>query len=266
MAVKPFVIHGAGQGRIISVADGSVLLRLDKLTEMRLSAELTTEDVFGGDGLVAFESFATEYGATVTLTNARFTPDMFRVQSGATVTEAQPAEIWVFDEGVVIPAADEGDTVTVDLKHKESYVAGSITVRYKDTGEALTEAAAAPSKAGEYSIAAGVLTFFVGANGDKGRGVVYDYQYTDANTTEAVLKADPKLVPVKIIHTGKYLRNDNSYGGLQTEIYLARYMGAFEIVQGQRTASTHAMTFRVLDPERADGAFMRFKHFDIAAT
>jgi hypothetical protein len=263
MAVKPIVIHGAGYGVIKSRKDDSILLRFDKMTEMRFSTELTTEDVYGGDSILPFEAFATEFGATVTLTNARFHPNMFKVLAGTKVEEKQPADIWVFEEGIIFDAPAAGNTANVDLKHKTAYKAGSITVRYKDTGEEFTSTEVAPTKAGEYQIASGVITFH---KADAGKGIAVDYQYTDNSTVAISLAADPLLVPVTIIHNGKYSRKDGSFGGIQTTVHLARYMGAFEIVQGRATPAVHAMTFRVLDPERADREFVKFSHFDIAAT
>jgi hypothetical protein len=258
--MKPIVIHGAGYGRIMKRADNSILLRFDKNTDMRLTLETAEQDVWGGDGLVPFESFATEFRGSITLTNARFSLDMFKVLAGATIAETQSNNIWIFEEGYTVPAASP---YTVTLAKSATAVVGSDTVRYADTLKPLTRVAGPPAAAGEYSIASGVITFY---SADAGKGVLVDYQYTDAATDHVVLSVNANVVPVTIIHTGKYLRtSDGTYGGLQTEIYAAQYQGAFEINQGRATASTHAMTFKVLDPGRSDKTFMKFTRFELAA-
>ncbi len=254
--MKPFVIHGAGYGVIKSVADDSVLLRFDKNTDLRFSLELADQDVWGGDGLMPFENFATEFRGSVTLTNARFSLDMLKALPGVTVTKNQSNPVWQFEEGYFVPTASP---YTVTLQHAATMVANSDIVRYADTLEPLTRVTVAPAAAGEYQISSGTLTFHAS---DAGKGILVDYQYTVTATDQAVVKVDPNVPPVKIIHTGRYLRtSDGTYAGLQTEIYCAKFQGAFEITQGRATASTHAMTFKVLDPNRPDKLLMKFTQF-----
>ncbi len=124
-----------------------------------------------------------------------------------------------------------------------------------------------PTQSGQYSVAAGVITF---SDVDAGRGVLMDYTWTTSSTVyqAEVVDVVSKCLReyVKIVLRQSYKSKDNTVLGLQAVIHKAKYTGDFMIDSTRADASTHALDFKIFDPERADEKIVSFTKFNLGVS
>lgn len=252
--MKPIVLKGVGylylENEVANEEGEKTSLRVGRLQNLNFALETTTEDVFGGDALFAFDEVITGKNATVTATAAEFDLGMVEFTQGSPTVTEESTEIYVFEEGLTVGTDD------YELEYGANLVSGSLLVRYKD-GDELEVAETTPTK-GEYKVAGGEITF---SSADKGAEVLIDYRYTLADAATNHVLTDSIAKPVKIVHVAKFQAADGTESGLQTVIYRARAHGTFNIDFTRATASTHNLELKLLDPGRADKKMISFTRF-----
>jgi hypothetical protein len=159
------------------------------------------------------------------------------------VTEASTA--WAYGSDYRYTLAADALEITLE----ETVVAGTLTVRDVATGVYFTSDTTAA--AGKYSVASSKYTF---AAADAGKTVEFMFQYTTGNTTKKIqAKVDSMPTTVKIVHTQKAFDQDNKLIGFeQTEYFKLQASSEFQKAYQERTAYAPTLSFKLVDPRRAD--------------
>ncbi len=281
---KKMIIKGVGTFMAKKVAadgKGREVVILGSLQDLRITLNTEIEDIFGGDGLFAIDTITTSKGIEVTATDAKFDLATVELMYGSTVKDDVDSYVWVLNEQQEAKAGINGTTevitgvggtttkdvvvATVNLAFKETIYDEDpgVSIRIKDKNSLLTEVdfeeGEVPAE-GEFMFDAvnGVIILNPACKGED-----FIINYKRAEKVDMVdLLADEIPFPVHVIHHGSFLQKDGTYAGIETELYACRAQGSFSIDAARATASSSAVSLKMIDPERVDGKLGTIKRFN----
>lgn len=278
---KKMIIKGVGTfmaKKVTADGNGKEVVTLGTLQDLKITLNTEIDDVFGGDGLFAIDDIVTSKGIEVTGTDAKFDLATVELMYGSTVKENVEDYVWVLNDqytaaegvnGQIGEPGSEEDVVVASFSldsNNTLYTDDlSLSVREKDKNTLLTEVDF------ETAVVPEVGTFmFDVANdeiiinpADKGKDFICNYKR--AETVDMVdILADEIPFPVSIVHHGSFLQKDGTYAGIETELFACRASGSFSIDAARASASSSAISLRLVDPERADGKLGTIKRYNSA--
>lgn len=250
---KKMIIKGVGTfmaKRYKPDGKGVEVVTLGTLQDLRIDLNVEIEDIFGGDGLFAIDTLVTSKSIEITGTDAKFDLDALQLMMGSTVREGVEDYIWVLNEQGTLDASGEytvefGDTIFGD---------GNVSVRLKDSNTLLDTS--------EFTFDPSTGTVSTDPS-YAGQEIVINYQRTET-VDVADLITDEVPFPVHVIHHGSFLQKDGTYQGVETELYMCRANGTFSIDAQRATASSSAVSLKILDPERPDRKLGSIKRYSAA--
>jgi len=244
---------GVGKGVFNALSDGSRIFDVIKATDIKFAWEVKTKDLVGGDSIWPFGQMVTEATGSVAITEGTLDMNVFQAQNGTAPEYGVATTFLEIDERQTIPATS---AYTVTLEYAATITADVPLVRFLDGTGTLAKVTEAPAT-GEYSIAAGVLTF---AAADAGKQLTIDYHRTIASADIASAVASPAITYGTYYHTVKYMNPITGVEGLgQLVIYRCTYNGKNELGFKRGDAATPAINLSVYDPGRADGKVFDLK-------
>jgi hypothetical protein len=262
---KKMIIKGVGTfmaKRYAKDGKGVEVITLGTLQDLKINLNVDIEDIFGGDGLFAIDTLVKSKSIEISATDAKFDLDALQLMMGSTVQEQVESYVWVLGEQQTI---DSTGTVTPKYGGATPTIFGdgNFSVRLKDSNTLLKKVTVAPAAATEYQYdeATGTLKFMVS---EANKDVVINYQRTETVDLVDIL-IDEVPFPVHVIHHGSFLQKDNTYAGVETELYSCRAKGTFSIDGQRASASASAVSLTVLDPERTDGKLGTIKRYSSVA-
>lgn len=228
---KDVVVYGIGHGLIRDTITGKVLY-FDKGQKLTVEHNTTSEDLYGGDSLVAIYTYATQSESTVKLTNATFKPAQlgFMISSKTSRTGIKAQEIVKITKTDTKLAAVELTGVNVLLVADGN----DESVEFTSTGT--------PAETGIDISATGEVKF--GATAPEGEyTVVYEY---DADGVQTAVLADTLPNPCEIFAT--FYPEDLDGNKQQMNIYIpyARCDGNVTFETARDSAQTPELTFKIL--------------------
>lgn len=275
------VLKGVGNflaKRFNKELNGEEVITLGRLQDLKITLNVDIEDIFGGDGLFAFDTLVTGKSIEVTATDAEFDLDAVRLMMGDSGdTDEKDLYLNVLNERSCPVAGTNGndgeDDVVVAVVNPEfqDSLFGSteadigFTVRAKDTNMLMERVAFADDTvpmAGTYMVdligkRLILNPYLIGGN------VIMNYKRADATVETYSLLTDEVPFNVHVIHNGVFLQKDNTKAGVETELYQCRARGEFSIDAARSTASTSQISLIVLDPERCDKRMGTIKRYTI---
>lgn len=237
------VLHGVGEAVLLS-ADGKASATLMKLQSMNIEITSETQDVYGGIGLFPFYNFITSKSATFSFTNAVCDMNVIGATQGSMPTTGGEAF-----------AIEEITVATSNNLKKTSGVEVDSVVVIKD-GVALTRTSDTPATSEFKVTEAGALTF--GTDTKTGDKVKVSYVYTVANGTALDVHVDDVAGYVELRHTSEPVEMDGKYYVMNTRVYKARCEGGFNLSYTRDGAVAPEVSFKSVDPERADKKFVSY--------
>jgi len=146
-------------------------------------------------------------------------------------------------------------------------LAGSLYRLLASPGAGLGSPNVTPTLTGQFTVAAGVITF---AAVDAGVEVLVDYVWrTSASVAECevvdVLKNCLRSY-MRAIWSVKFRASDGTMKGMEMDIFKLKYTGDYNLEMTRADATSHSMEFKILDPERADKKVVGWKIFPLPAT
>lgn len=94
-----------------------------------------------------------------------------------------------------------------------------------------------------------------------GLDIVYNYQREAEGVDVVDILVDEVPFPVHVVHHGSYLQKDQTYAGVEIELFTCIAQGQFSIDSQRATASASTVSLKIIDPERADGKLGSIKRF-----
>lgn len=241
---KNLVLHGVGEAVLLD-ATGKATASLMKLQSMTIEISAETEDVYGGDSLFAFYNYIKSKSASFKFKNATCDLNVLAATQGSDVVEG--AEAFGNEDIVVSDATKLSVTTGIDVD--------SVIVLYK--GKALKRVTGTPT-AGEFAVTAvGALTF--GDDVTAGDTVHASYVYEVADGTSVHVTTSDVPGYVELRHTSQTVElKDGSKVRLHTRVYKARCEGGFSLEYTRDGAVAPEVSFKSVDPERADKRFVSY--------
>lgn len=241
---KNLVLHGVGEAFLLS-ADGKIAGRLSRLQSMTIEVTSETEDVYGGDSLFPFFNYIKSKSATFKFKNATFDMDVLAVTQGSAVEEGGEVNAL---ETVKVSSSKATLSVTSGVDVDSVVVIAG--------GKALTKVSS-PSTADQFAVtAAGALTFGTGFT-ETSVEVSYVYKVTDGTTVN--VKTNDVAGYVELRHTSQPIKLPNGKTvQVHTRVYKAVCDGGFSLEYTRDGAVAPEVTFKSVDPERADKRFVTY--------
>lgn len=252
---------------------GAEVITLGTLQDLRITMSTEIDDIFGGDSMFAIDTLVRNKAIEITATDAKFDLDAVRLMMGSTVSEQVNSYVWVIGEQQTLVAGKNGSTSVavcplefggndVDANTNTIYHDPGFVVRTKISNKLYKEVPFESDKApGEgqfmYDNTEGKLYF---ADGMVDEDVVVNYR-REERVDIADLLIDEIPFPVHVIHHGSFLQKDNTYAGIETELFCCRAQGQFSINAARATASASEVSLKVIDPERADNRIGTIKRY-----
>ena len=271
---KKMIIKGVGtmMAKVYDRAgNGAEVITLGTLQDLRITMSTEIDDIFGGDSMFAIDTLVRNKAIEITATDAKFDLDAVRLMMGSTVSEQVNSYVWVIGEQQTLVTGNNGSTLVAvcPLEFGGNGVEGNtiyrdpgFVVRTKISNKLYKEVRFESDKApGEgqfmYDNTGGKLYF---AHDMVGEDVVVNYRREEL-VDIADLLIDEIPFPVHVIHHGSFLQKDNTYAGIETELFCCRAQGQFSINAARATASASEVSLKVIDPERADGRIGTIKRY-----
>lgn len=271
---KKMIIKGVGtmMAKVYDRAgNGAEVITLGTLQDLRITMNTEIDDIFGGDGMFAIDTLVRNKAIEITATDAKFDLDAVRLMMGSTVSEQIDSYVWVIGEQQTLVEGTNGtEPVAVcplefggnDVEENTIYYDPGFVVRTKISNKLYKEVPFESDKTpgvGQfmYDKTEGKLYF---APDMVGEDVVVNYRRKEV-VDIADLLIDEIPFPVHVIHHGSFLQKDNTYAGIETELFCCRAQGQFSINAARATASASEVSLRVIDPERADGRIGTIKRY-----
>lgn len=260
------IIKGVGTFMAKKVAadgKGREVVILGSLQDLRITLNTEIEDIFGGDGLFAIDTITTSKGIEVTATDAKFDLATVELMYGSTVKDDVDSYVWVLNEQQEAKAGINGAIVNLAFKGTIYHKDPGVSIRNKDKNSLLTEVdfvmGEVPEE-GEFMFDAVNREIILNPACE---GEVFIINYKREEKVDMVdLLADEIPFPVHVIHHGSFLQKDGTFAGIETELYACRAQGSFSIDAARATASSSAVSLKMIDPERADGKLGTIKRFN----
>ena len=238
------VLHGVGEAFLLS-ADGKIAGRLSRLQSMSIEVTSESEDVYGGDSLFPFFNYIKSKSATFKFKNATFDLSVLAVTQGSSIEGNGEVNAY---EKVTVKSNKATLSVTTNVDVDSVVVLSN--------GKALTKVDT-PTTTDQYSVTtAGALTF----NTDFADGEVevsYVYKVTDGSTVSVLTNDVPGYVELR--HTSQPIKlKDGRTVQVHTRVYKAVCDGGFNLEYTRDGAVAPEVTFKSVDPERADKRFVTY--------
>lgn len=259
------IIKGVGRFMARKMVNGvptSEVIDCGRLQSLRFTFNVEMEDIFGGDGLFAFDQLLKNKSIEVVATDAQFDLNMMALAMGGSVSElseSSTGNIWTLGEQKTAKIVSPATAPTITLSGKVA-TGGGITVKEFSTNKLY--ASGATAAAGTYEIdnsgEATVLTF-VAADAGKDFIINYEKEINVGSVYDMFINDTP--FPVTVVHQGVFTQKDGTKQGIQIELYSCIASGSVTIDESRRTASAHEVTLKLIDPERADGKVGRITRF-----
>ena len=237
------VLHGIGQGMLIATT-GEVY-EIPRGQNLSLQLTATDEKVFGGDSLYPFFSFLKEKGGKLSIDDAVFNLNQFKVTQNATLNNST-AKKYVREEITISGTSGTlGMTSGVDP--------ASIVCISKLTGASMSNVGTAgtPSAATQFKgTAAGAITFGTGAVA----GVyIFSYYATDATATASAIIMSNAVPGFSELRWKMTTQDEagNSYD-INIRAKKVKTSGTFNMDFGRDKASVQKLEFELYEP--ADGS------------
>lgn len=232
------VLHGVGEAVLLD-QNGKASATLMKLQNMTIEITSETEDVYGGDSLFPFFNYVTSKSNTFTFTNAVFDMNVLAATQGAEVLGGGEA---FGSEEVVVGSEANQLSVTAGIQ-TDSVICIADGVNLEADKFTCTEA--------------GVLTFTEGVQAGTKVHVSYVYTTTDGSTVH--VHTDDVAGYVELRHTSNPTElPDGTLVQLHTRVYKARCEGGLNIEYTRDGAVAPEVSFKSVDPERADKKFVSY--------
>jgi hypothetical protein len=275
---KKMIIKGVGSfmaKRYAADGKGVEVITLGSLQDLKIDLSVELDDIFGGDGLFAIDQLVKSKAIEISATDAKFDLDALQLMMGSTVqNQVADQSIWVLGEqGALVADTIPGGGTPVNVAKTDVDFGGTLfgdgnfQLRLKDNNLLLKKVAYSATvtpAADEFAvevIAGSPTTAKIVLHEDNvGKDVVYNYQRKEVVDVVDIL-ANEVPFPVHVVHHGSFVQKDGSYAGIETELYQCIAHGNFNIDAARSTASTSAVSLRVLDPERTDGKIGSIKRF-----
>lgn len=248
---KSLVLHGIGEAFMLS-SDGTVATRLTKMQSMTIEVSSESEDVYGGDSLFPIFNYIKSKSATFKFKNAVFDMDVLAATQGT-----------VAETGGEINAAED---VTAKAGKAQLSINTGVDVdsvaAVTAAGKVLKRTAAAGNE-GEFSVAeTGALTF--SSDVTDGTVVTVSYVYKVADGTSVHITTTDVPGCVELRHKSMPIKlKDGRTVELHTRVYKAVCDGGISLEYTRDGAVAPEVTFKSVDPERADKRFVTYSLVEV---
>lgn len=261
MASKEMIIKGVGQIRSVNTSGKSLLL--GHLQDIKITFTTETENIYGGDGLLAIDTLLKNKMIEITATNAKFNLEALAMMFGGTVESLLSTAggyATVQAENKTVQTVDTSYEITPEYSTSIYTTEPAWDITYRDTGKPLTLSADSSPAVGEFYWD-GTDKKLIFALGDAGKELVLSYRRkVDVDILKLFTNDSP--LPCRLIHVSSPIKQkDGTLQRIETEIYSALAKGAMEINQARASASVSTASFEVVDPERADGMLGSVKRY-----
>lgn len=244
------VLHGVGEAFLLS-ADGKATTRLSKLQSMSIELTSESEDVYGGDSLFPFFNYIKSKSANFKFKNATFDLNVLSATQGTEIEDG--AEVNVTEDIKVTAHAGtlSHTTTNVDVD--------SVVVISK--GKALKRVVGTP-KTDEFAVTeAGKLTFETSFP-DGNVTVSYIYKETNGSSVNVKTNSIPSFVELRHVSQPVKLKDGRTVQ-VHTRVYKAVCDGGFTLEYTRDGAVAPEVTFKSVDPERADKRFVSYSVVEV---
>lgn len=257
-ASRDFIVKGVGK-LIARNSDGSIIGHLCSLNDMSVHLTFSKKKVWGGNKRMPIGHVEADRSGSISFTNNAFNLDVLSMATGALVARNTVVDTMVFGEVGIIPsryslvtmpvfAYNKSFTITVQnsataLKTQEL---AKTRVRFVD-GQTPLEYVEENPASGQYTYSSGTFTF---AEADMDKKVSMDYLCETSGVDKSAILSTSLIFPVEIYHKGIFV--DDATGalmGLQTYAPSVIANGEFVFDRKRGTASSHKLTFDILDPQ-----------------
>ena len=247
---KNLVLHGIGEAYLIS-ADGTATSLLSKMQSLTIEVSSESEDVYGGDSLFPFFNYIKSKSASFKFKNATFDLNVLAATQGTAI-----------EEGGEVNYVEELTTSskTVTLTHVDGLDVASVVVL--KNGKALKKVNASPTGDSEYTVSeVGVLNF--GEAFEDGKITVsYVYKDNAGNMVNVLTNSIPAYVELR--HVSQPIKmKDGRTVQVHTRVYKAVCDGGFSLDYTRDGAVAPEITFKSVDPERADKRFVSYSVVEV---
>lgn len=266
---KKMIIKGVGTfmaKKYAADGKGVEVITLGTLQDLKITLNVEIEDIFGGDGLFSIDTLVKSKSIEVTATDAKFDLAAVELMMGSTVREQVEDYVHVLNEQATVGTGSNGATavgvITPDFIDTVFTTDPSFQIRLKEDNKLLAEqtfAADTAPDAGKFMFDATAKKLYIAAS-EVAKDVVMNYKRSETVDVADIL-VDEVPFPVHVVHHGSFLQKDNTYAGIETELYCCRAKGSLSIDAARATASASTITLTVLDPERADGKLGTIKRY-----
>ncbi|MCR8843935.1 hypothetical protein NQ117_09565 [Paenibacillus sp. SC116] len=277
---KKMIIKGVG--KLLAKkrnADGTEVevITLGTLQSLRFDFNVEIEDIFGGDSLFAIDTLVRSKSISCTATDAKFDLNAMRLMMGSNVSASQNTYLWALDEQKMLAAGDLDPAATTPVKIASAtvdrgdslYGDGNLSVRLKDNNLLLTkvnfDATKAPTEK-EFmvetkTVGAVKTTRIILNEKHANKDIVFNYQYETSDVDVLDILSNEVPFPVTVVHHGSFLQKDNTYAGVETELFSCVATGQFSIDTERTSAASSTISLKIIDPERADGKIGTIKRY-----
>lgn len=248
--IDNLVLHGVGEAYLLS-PDGKIATRLSKMQSMSIEVTSESEDVYGGDSLFPILNFIKSKSAQFKFKNALFDMNVLSATQGSAVQTG--GEISAFEKVNVT-------NHTATLNHTTNVEVDSVIVI--NNGINMKRVTSTPTGDTEFSVTeSGALTF-----GDTFEDTTVDvsYIYTDNNAVSVDVKTSDVPGFVELRHASKVITmKDGKKYQVYTRVYKAVCDGSFSLEYTRDGAVAPEVSFKSVDPERADGKFVSYSVVEV---
>lgn len=245
---ESLVLHGVGEAILLD-QNGKASATLMRLQSMSIEISSEFEDVYGGDSLFPFFNYIKSKSASFTFKDATLNLDVLAATQGAEVTEGGEA---FGSEDVEVNSDTATLTITTGvLADSVAVIVGGKALKLNNSATTLAT--------GEFKASTtGQLTFATDEIPD-GETVHVSYVYEVADGTAVHVKTTDVAGYVELRHISNPTElKDGTIVQVHTRVYKARCDGGFNIEQNRDGATAPEVTFKSVDPERADKRFVSY--------
>ncbi len=272
------IIKGVGRfmaRKIVNGLPATEVLDCGTLQNLKIDLNVELDDIFGGDGMFPIDQLLKNKAINISATEAKFDLSMVALLMGGAVQEGVASTLWVLGEQktsvgfkhVTGAAANDAAKITLNTP-KASFANAGFTIKAKDENkvlESVTFDAGTVPDAGKYMIdTSGTDVVVILPLTYAGQDIVINYEKNATDIDVLDIMGEEVPFPVQVVHQGSYIQKNGTKQGVQTELYACIASGTFTMDMQRRSASSHEVALKVIDPERADGKLGDIKRFAAA--
>lgn len=276
---RKMIIKGVGQ-MMARIPGGNEVITLGSLQNLKIDMTVDIDEIYGGDGMFAIDTLVQNKAIELQATDAKFDLAAVSIMTGSSITSPDPnsshdsAYLWQIGE--IVRVQEMGGAKYVVPRFGDKIVdVNSISVRKHHSNSLLRNSAAGTANFDPIGETNTSFTYnnengsieLSGAGVSVGEDLVISYKRkADAvNDDLSVMDIFSNETPfmVHIVHTGVFQQKDNTFQGVQTELYACQAKGTFSMDFQRATAMTSVIDLRVIEPENACGKMGTIKRFKI---